>query len=712
MPISFIPDYNKLNVFINRSLCFICILVICGNKVFAQEKAVFDSLSRNEDILILKKKDSYTFVGVKSLFLNLIVDKEVEYKILNNHGINKLKVFTLPEPIDETYFVHAPDIRNITSIPHNSSVLSFSGEVDKPDGTVLKISPDSRLTEIKTLDDKAFFGTLSTFNYDIPDLKEGDIVKIRYKVSIPFKNNIYAFMLSRFFFHHKYPVQSLDFSFSYNTHLQSDTTFYNGCGVAPTLCGENFCYQWHFDNLPGCMDEAGSRPYLDLPWFSFHPKMNESLEYDFDSFREDFIKPWYLMTGDKEGKFEFYMKEAGQGIRNQDNSGFDRTALKFNDPKNDSLNRLNLWRFQKWMADSTQYHPDTSYYLKDEMQLISKPGVDIAGGFIRDHSKDEIYAAMIPRFGYGFVNAYLIDKRIGAVSARYFASLHDNDVLFAVPLYENSISYVIPTSDRNHYYFEELPFYYEDTPAIIIHPSDFKGYKRNYYDSLRVVNTPGSAYSENIRNTSCMAEVNTEKLTVSFTGKTNISGQYSTLTRSNYLGKLPDKTINPLYLKRFWEIGGLVKPATFAIANNDYVFPYKTTVSATFQSNGLRKTSDGNFELEVTDWFSHIIYPDLSSANRTTDFYPDFQGSDKYFYMLTFDKNIELIDTPAKINIENKLGTYIFNVQQTDKNKLLVTSFFITKAKVIRAVDIAEVAEIYNAIKEKSEFSIRFKTVE
>ncbi len=690
--------------------CF-CVLLLYSNTSFAQGETKADPLCKNEDILILKEKDSYTFTGVKAYFLNLIVDKEVEYKILNNQGVEKLKVFVLPELIDETYFVHAPDIRNISYLPENSLLLSFSGEVVKPNGTQVKINPDPRLAGIKTLNDKGFFGTLNTFKFDIPGLNTGDIVRIRYKISIPFRDNIYSLMVSRFFFHHSYPVKSLDFSFSYNQALLADTAFYNGCRVDPTLCGENLCFQWHFDNLPGCLDEAGSRPYLDLPWFSFHPKMNETLEYDYDSYNAEFVAPWYLMTGHREGKFEYYTKEAEQGIRNQDNSGFDKIALRFNNAKNDSVNRLNLWRFQKWMADSTLYHPDTSYYLMNEMQLISKPGVDLAGGIIRDHTKDEIYAAMIHRLGYGYVNAYLMDKRIGAVSSRYFASMHDNDVLFAIPLAENIISYVIPPSDRNHYYFEELPFYYEDTPAIIIHYSDFKGYKRNYYDSLRVVNTPGSAYSENVRNTSCAAAVNTDKLDITFSGKTNISGQYSTLTRSIYLGKLPDNKINPCYSHKFWEIGGLVKPAVFSIVNNDYVFPYKTTISGVYQSSALRKTGDSTFEIDISDWFRHVTYPGLSSGNRVTDFYPDFQGSDKYFYMLSFDKNIELLDIPAKINIENKLGSYVFNIQQTAKDKVLITSFYITKGKVIRAVDIADVVSIYEAIKSNSKFKLGFRVV-
>lgn len=693
-------------------LIVLCYLLMVSNLGFAQGNSTIELLCENEDVLILKEKVSYTFVGVKALFLNLIVDKEIEYKILNSNGIEKIKTIILPEPIDKTYFVHAPDIRNITSMPDNISVLSFSGKVIKSDRSIIEINANPKLSLVKTLGFKGFFGQLSTYRYDIPDLKVGDVVKIGYKISIPFRNNIYSLMVSRFFFHREYPVQSLDFSFSYNRALQADTTFYNNCRTDPTICENNYCYQWHFDNLPGCLDEEGSRPFIDLPWFSFHPKMNESLEFDFDSFREDFIKPWYLMTGDKEGKFDFYLKEAEQGINNQDNSGFNKNALKFNIPENDSLHNLRLWRFQKWMADSTTYHPDTSYYQKEEMQLVSKPGKDLSLGFIRDHSKDEIYAAMLPRLGYGFVNAYLIDKRIGEVSSRYFASLHDNDVLFAVPLYENSISYIIPSSDRNHYYFEELPFYYENTPAIIMHPSDFKGYKRNFYDSLRIVNTPGSAYSENIRNTSCLVDVHTSESDISFSAKMNISGQYSTLTRSIYLGLQPDNTINPLYLYKFWEIGGLIKQPAYEILNNDYVFPYKTTITAVYHSNSLHKTAENNYEIDMKNWCRHIVYPGFLSINRITDFYPDFQGSDKYFYLLNFDKNIELIDFPTKINIENKLGTFIFNLQQTDKNKLLITSFFVTKGKVIPAANISDVEEIFGAINSVGAYKIKFKEID
>ncbi|MEI8046894.1 MAG: DUF3857 domain-containing protein [Bacteroidota bacterium] len=691
--------------------CFIlsitCILFFISLKSFAQTDPEFELLSKNEDIAILKEQISYTFSGVRTFSINLIVDRSVEYKILTSRGIEKLEQIILPEPIDETYFIHSTDIRKLSSKLDNSTVLSFSGEIISSDKLVNEIKNNPEVIRSRVLTEDGFFGLKSTYSIDIPNLKVGDIVKISYKISVPFKDNTYALMLSRFYFHRKYPVKSLDFSFSHNKALQADITFVNNCEVIPTLSDEYKKYNWHFENLPGCLGEDGSRSYTDLPWFSFHLKLDETnLSYHSSDYPQ-LIQPWFMMAGNAESRIEVYLDEYERGVNNQDNSGFNKTALKFSVSKIDSINNLRLWAFQKWMSDSIKYHPDTSYYMKDEDHLLSKPGADLHNGIVRDHHINSVYAAMIPRLGYRFMNAYLADKRVGTVSPSYFASLHSNDVLFGIPINE-TISYIIPTSDRNHYYFEELPFYYEDVPAIMLYPSNFKSFRRNNYDSTRIVTTPGSLFSENLRNLSCMTDVNTTTMNLTFSSRLILSGQYSTLTRSIYLGNLPDMTINPLYHKKLWEIGGVDKSGSFLISGNECSYPYKTTIIGNYVSKALKKENDSIFEIDIAYWFNHIIYPELTSENRTTDFYPDFTGSDKYFYQLSFDKEIKLVDSPSIINIQNSMGTYVFNIAQNDKNKVLITSFFITSNNKIPAASINDVVEIYNAIKSRKEFKIKF----
>jgi hypothetical protein len=697
----------KLHIINYFNLPLTCILLFISLKCIAQADPEFEKLSRNEDIVILKEQISYNFSGARTFSMNLVVDRSVEYKILTSRGTEELRQIVLPEPIDETYFIHSTDIRNLSSILGNSAVLSFSGEIITSDKQVNEIKNNPEVIRSRVLTEDGFFVLQSTYSIDIPNLKVGDIVKINYKISVPFKDNVYALMLSRFYFHRKYPVRSLDFSFSHNKAFQADVTFVNNCEVVPAIFDEYKKYNWHFDNLPGCLDEDGSHPYTDLPWFSFHPKLDETYLSYHSSDYPQMVQPWFIMAGNTERRIEVYLDEYERGINNQDNSGFNKTALKFCVSNNDSINNLRLWAFQKWMSDSIKYHPDTSYYMRDEEHLLSKPGADLHNGTIRDHHINSVYAAMIPRLGYRFMNAYLADKRVGTVSTSYYAPLHSNDVLFGIPVNDN-ISYVIPTSDHNHYYFEELPFYYEDVPAIMLYPSNFKSFRRNNYDSTRIVTTPGSLFSDNLRNVSCMADINTTTLNLTFSSRLILSGQYSTLTRSIYLGNSPDMTINPLYHKKLWEIGGVEKPVSFSITGNEYSFPYKTTIIGNYVSNALKKENDSIFEIDVANWFNHIIYPELTSENRTTDFYPDFTGSDKYFYQLSFDKEIKLVDSPSFINIQNSLGTYVFNIAQNDKNKVLITSFFITSNNKIPAASINDVAEIYNAIKSRKEFKIKF----
>jgi hypothetical protein len=691
---------------------FICSFLLLNNALSGQENVSSDILCRNENALIIKENTNYLYVGIKLSFINLFIEKEMEIKLLNEQGVRDFQEFSLPEPMDETYLVHSPDIRNTSSIYNNMSILDFYGKVRRDGAVIDSIGNNPSIKEFRTINRKGFFGNTKIFRFSIPGLKIGDVVTIKYKILVPFKDNQYALNSSRIFFHRKYPVKSLNVSLVYNKKLLADNNFYNKCPDIRTESEGNYIYNWHYEDLPGAIDEVGAHPYEDLPWFLFHPKLYETSSIDFDSFKEDFVKPWYILTSDKEAEIEKCLRDFKQGINNTDNYGYKRIAARCNVKINDSIYNMRIWRFQKWMADSVIYHPDTSYYKADELQLISKPGNDLSNGMIRDHNKDIIYAAMIPRLGFDFINGFLLDNRFGMVSSSYFGPIHENDLLYVIPWDEKSFSFVIPRSDRCRYYFDELPFYYEDSPVILLHPSDFSGYKRNFYDSLRIVRTPNSAITANLRQTSCNIDVNTRDMSLNFTTKTNLSGQYSTLSRCIYFDQDVDNTINPIYHHKFWEVGGLTEPVSFKIINNDIVFPFKTTVSASYKSNAILTIDSSVYEIDALDWFRHIIYPSFSPINRVTRFFPDFLGTDKYYYLLNFDRNMEVLEYPERINIENKFGTYLFNLTVMGTNKVLVTSTFTTKNKCVSPVDAPNIMEIFDAIKSRSEFRIKFKVLE
>lgn len=700
----------NIKLLLRTTIIFCTILLNTVLRCSARNVEDFEERYKSEDVLILNERTAYTLIGVKLDFLNLVIEKNLEYKILTRTGAEKLQQIVLPEPIDETYFVHAPAIRNKGSLLDNSIILAFSCSITKPDGTSSEIGNTIQKRFERTINESGFFGEVPSYWIDIKGLAPGDILKVHYRIKIPYRNNIYQLMSCRLFFHREYPVKSQIVSFEHDKTLVVDTSSNKLIRPVVTDKGNSYSMEWHHDNLPGSLAEKGSHPYKDLPWFIFSPRVYESLHMDFDSFKEDFIKPWYLMTFNKEAGFESCLRDFRQGINNENNYGYNKTALRFNN-SGDTSGAGKLWHFQKWMADTVHYDPDTLFYSKLETYLKDKPGADLYGGKVRDHCKDLVYASMLPRLGYYFLNAIVMDKRVGEPTLHYYAPMHDNDLLFAVTL-NNALSYLVPKSDVCSYYFEELPFYYENVTAFLLHPSDLPGYKRNYFDSVRVVKTPGSIFTDNLRNTTGSLSVHQQESSVEFQVKITLSGQYSTLTRGVYLEKPADRTINPLYFSRVWDIHGGSKPVSVSVLQNDYAFPYKTSISVSFKADSVIKTSNAISEIDLTGWLKHIIYPGFTASGRVTDYYADFTGSDKYFFMLTFDTDIELMDTPEHMTIDNAFGSYNFSVRQTDKNKVLLTSFFTIKSDRVPAERTIDVEQIYAMIGLADKQKIRYKTIE
>lgn len=685
----------------------ILLLLFLGSAGFlpslnAQIKSDTNRSNAYKGLEITSMKVNYKFEGYKASLMNFIIEKDIEYKILNENGLVFFKTYTLPEVIDITRINHSSDVRNIQSCLYNSKIESFTAEIESIEHGTHTFNNKPKEVEIRTTGETTYFGTFKKYIFEINTCKVGDIVRIKYRVIAPYRNNAYNLMCTRYFFHDQYPIKKLEFTFSHHKLLMNEITFMNNCEKEAVLKDDYLYYKWNFENLPGCIYESGAHPYRELPWFSIYLKLYELLHMDYNSFNEDFIKPWFVIAYSDLSKSQTYINEYNQGVNNPDSYGFNKVVQKFTSPNNDSLNYLRLWRFQKWIADSVEYFSDTTYYRKEKTYEISRPGKDLANQMVKDHTKDELYPPMFLRFGYNFYHTYIIDKRFGIISPNYFGTIRENNFLYAIPVTGNAFSFVHPKSDRCNYYFEELPFYYENTNTFILHSSDIASYKKNYYDSLRMTTTPICSYADNLRSVSAIVKVSLESESIHFDSRVNLSGQYSTLCRPLYLGHMADKTINPLYNVRIGDLNISGKPTTYKVLNNECIYPYKFSCSAEYDQKGISKISDDNFEIDIKFWINHVIYNSFDKENRVLDFYPDFEGSDKYTYEINFDKDIELIKCLPDIVIQNDFGLYIFKAKQISARKILLTSSFAQKSKKVIAAKISNVTEIYDAI-EKAE---------
>jgi len=141
------------------------------------------------------------------------------------------------------------------------------------------------------------------------------------------------------------------------------------------------------------------------------------------------------------------------------------------------------------------------------------------------------------------------------------------------------------------------------------------------------------------------------------------------------------------------------------------IFPFKTNISASYHSENLiTKEGNGKFALDLSNWFNHIIASNLSANNRALSYYPDFLFNDNYKYYFMFDKNVEVLNAEEfKTDIENSFGKLKITIKNVQPNIVLLESSFLVNKEEITSDEIADVATIYNAIKELNNRKLEFK---
>jgi hypothetical protein len=350
------------------------------------------------------------------------------------------------------------------------------------------------------------------------------------------------------------------------------------------------------------------------------------------------------------------------------------------------------------MIDSVRYNNSSLYYDNQENYKVSRPAPELQGGILQDYAIESAYAGMILKLGLNFFTAYPVDIRSGEMSEKYFAPMYDNDVAFATILKTNILAFVLPFSEINQYLCEELPFYYEDIPVILINSYDFGSYKLNMLDTARIIRTPPSRFADNFRKIRGLVSINLDSGTADFRTSISLSGQYSTLCRFSYLNKPTDPSINPQYNQKVWEFGQDVYLKNLNVAKTDLFFPFSTSITADYSCNSLvEKTYDG-YSISIKNWLNHVIPSDYDTLFRFTDFYPDFLGSETYIFQLVFDQNISLTNTIQNISINNDFGSFTFSIQQQAENKIIVASIFSRKNPVIAREKISQVIKMFEEI--------------
>lgn len=515
------------------------------------------------------------------------------------------------------------------------------------------------------------------------------------------------------FFHGKYPKQKhyvcFDISKEFIRITHFDTAFFNsGNPTNRSYLNNGVKIEWSYKNLLGIIDEAGSRPYLELPYFtliSFYKMIFSSVALDEQKHAFDH---WVVSAHFTESQFtknQFILKgyDWKKYLKEYDN-GYVEIIEPFMNVKNDPSRIGSLRSFQNWMSEDVKYHNGLDYYDGTLMALQQTPYKDLKNGFIRDLNIGNAYFEVFMKMDLGFGASYVADKRYGQMQPNYFFPMMENEFIIQATLMDSSKIFLLPKSDIRSYQIEELPFYYEDSKVMTLEiptKEDIKIGKK-----YSISKTPKSEVQDNSRKTFSSVVVDLDSSKMTFQTRLNLSGQYSTLCRFIYKDKAPDPTINPIYTIPFYSISKDVKVKSIDVSKTKQVFPFNTTVSSKFESSNLISNTKQGYKIDLSEFIKFVYYPKLDTSNRMSDYYADFVGSDLYSYQFQFSENIKLASDSIKVKKENDFGSYELTIHQTAPDKVLLSCVFITKKEHLKKEDIEMLYEIYRELEKLKKLSI------
>ncbi|OFX29719.1 MAG: hypothetical protein A2X08_17435 [Bacteroidetes bacterium GWA2_32_17] len=695
--------------FIKTSLILIILFHYFCGKTQEISDSLFNVIINNSDIIILNEKTTVNYTGRKADFMFVNISKEITYQINSENGINKIKRISIPEMFDPTFIQHSSTAQKTLRLFDKIIIDSIYTSVN----STIKPEIINNYTLLKKnnlcIKDDFKYGNIVGYYIDIKDITVGSVVKIKYSLNFPFDENWKQLLSTRIFFNSKFPKIKYELNWLFPKKLEVDTFFYKFKPEIDTL--NNFiALKWKLNNLAGCIEEPGSYPYIDLPWFTFSPKPNVFLNYYYNTNEVDYAPLWYFLSYRRVKFFLNAKLDAELGLKTSNQLAFNSLAEKFIESKEkDSTGFYSLCNFQNWIVNEIKYNNDNDFYKELVKESMDKSGQDLKNNELKDHNRFDVYAHMISSLGLDYYASYPVDKRYGEISNHYFTTIYDCDMLMVALLKNNTFTFLYPLSDNSRYYFEELPFYFENIKTQVIPASYYGGYKEDIKKQYMSINTPSSKLTDNKRRTNSVVNVKIDENVFEFTTKVDLMGQYSTLTRNVYKHLPSDSSINSLYLEKAYNINKNVKINKEVITQSSIQYPYISVVNLEYSTNNCISKKDSVITINLNSWFKHIYYPTYTNNYRFTSYYSDFMGTDAYVYLIKFDKPIQLILSGAESESHNEFGDYVYKTEQVDEYQIKITSYLSIKAAKVNASNISLVNNIYQSVSNDKLLTLKIK---
>lgn len=711
---------------------FIFILALCGEAIGQFEKfkkykytweesfpasVAIEPSFQDQPLVILNEENTLKVSGVKSEFMKVYIEKRQHIKYLSSKELVTGSHFVIPESFDPKLdrsdlprgnkkFAQRPKLFDV-------KVLFFAARIKKPDGTIV----DARINSEVEMDDRTFqlkshrtyantFGSRRVriensksyaYVFQIQNLEPGDELQLHYKYEIPYEQNWYLFNSKRVFYHGNYAKQS--YSFTYKFKKKTGSTFRYNNGASPAEKseeGQNVIYTFKAQNLDGCMGEINARPHLEVPYFVYNLNPLDA-RYDYQSPYELESAPlpfWIYLLKLREQYSKYELLRTDPLIQDKQWKivrGFITGATAHIQPDK-VFSKLST--LHNIILEDFDYQKDGDYFAGKDVKL-ERLGDYVENKTLREISRFKLYVKFFNYLNIAYNTVYFTDKRIAKMGGTYISPIIDNEYAFSLPLKDREY-YLYPKQHKFGFYGNELPFYWENTPALRI---EFFNLWAEKIADLNFINTRSSKASDNIRVCNIKTTVNLNTMTLACEAKVSLAGQFSTMTRGTYTHDYTDSTLNPLYSRRIsYGIQGedhtLLKPKS---KSSEY--PFKTNFRLDYGSSTLIQHNDSKYQIKLKDWFPHIVEPELQSKDRKMKYYPDFQAQDIIKYFFVFNDSVTLLNkAELTVSIANSYGTYTVSANQLNPTTIMLASEFKLSAEYVPANSIGDVLAINAAI--------------
>jgi hypothetical protein len=460
---------------------------------------------------------------------------------------------------------------------------------------------------------------------------------------------------------------------------------------------------WEYENLPGCILEEGSRPYEHLPHITW--VLNFYKYYVHNSNEEHSIPHYAIIAAIKSPDLPDILTSVEIGSKGKQYISFSKTIDRLSKEMTSDYNIIR--DIHTDINENFSYDNDQEYYRRNDMRS-ERLGENFSSNVLRDLSRYNIYYVLLAMAKLNFYSAFVIDKRFGVFSANYFQPSFDNDYLLAIYLGERNFDLILPKRHRYGWYYNEIPFYWEDCEAKLVHVNDYA--TRNYpiKEDVSTFRTNLNPAKDNRRLHHFNATVDLDLDTIHFRGEVSLWGQYSTMCRSTYIHGYIDPSVNKNYNVPLWKAIDDNQAVESSLSHISSDYPFQAVFNTAFKSGNKITQDQDTYTIKMGTVFP-FVSPKISAKQvRFLPFHPDFLGSDEFNYALQFVRPI-ILQNEQHVLVDNNYGSFEFVVEQLSPLSIRIAAVFVNRSSQIAASEINDVREINRAIEAANTFQIKVK---